>query len=204
MPAASPEHAAGFENLDSAFSWPQVFLKKLSLFFGNRLMTDRLRAWDWAVNTSFSGVGAPESAKNLMKFNPLKSSFVDSTMTQLLVLLFLLPKHLPYDCWSRHISAEALTSLQAEARKFLSVAGDHVECDPKFHLEFGIEIDKSCQKVLADTYGTCVFPNVLDFNPDQKRHYCTTHKKKCHVIKKLKKKNKSKRSSTKQCMFFVN
>lgn len=105
---------------------------------------------------------------------------------------------------SPHISAEALTSLQAEARKFLSVAGDHVECGPKFHLEFGIEIDKSCQKVLADTYGTCVFPNVLDFNPDQKRHYCTTHKKKCRVIKNLKKNNKSKRSSTKQCMFFLN
>ena len=63
--AATADHPPGFETLDEAFQWADLFMKKLANRFGKDWLCKRLRSWRWTFSSAFSGVGAPESAPNL-------------------------------------------------------------------------------------------------------------------------------------------
>ena len=50
---------------------------------------------------------------------------------------------------------------------------DHVR------IHWGCERDKHCQDVLASTYGTCVFTDVMHMATKAERLYCSTHNRMC-------------------------
>ena len=83
-------------------------------------------------------------------------------------------------------SFEALASLQSAATQVLVENGCKPATDSNPHVRghFACEIDKHCQKVLGETYGCCCFQNILEFNAEQKTHYCATHQQQCLTKKK--------------------
>ena len=96
-----------------------------------------------------------------------------------------------------NLHAEAVASLQSEARKVLKAnmvpsPGPHVCHD------FAIEIDKTCRRVLKDTYGVCCFEDVLTFDATKPTQFCTTHEKKCRIIKTHIKAKGNRRNSAEQ------
>lgn len=60
--AASESHPQGFASVMDAFSWAKVYLTRLSDRFGPSWVAKRLRRWCWTFSSSFSGIGAPETA----------------------------------------------------------------------------------------------------------------------------------------------
>lgn len=81
---------------------------------------------------------------------------------------------------------EALASLQSAATQVLVENGHKPanELNPHVQGHFACEIDKHCQKVLGKTYGCCCFQNILDFNAEDRTHYCVTHRQQCLTKKK--------------------
>lgn len=62
--AASDEHPKGFKSVDDSFSWPQLFMERLSNHFGTSWFCQQLKGWNWSMSTAFSGIGAPENVGN--------------------------------------------------------------------------------------------------------------------------------------------
>lgn len=52
----------GPENLLDCFDWASDLIDRLGKIVGTEVLCERLAQWDWRVNTSFSGIGCPESA----------------------------------------------------------------------------------------------------------------------------------------------
>lgn len=69
---------------------------------------------------------------------------------------------------------QALLSLQSAINKEMPKRfGKHIK------LHFACDFDTSCQKVLCDTYSSCVFTNIMDFDPKKKQLWCVKHQKLC-------------------------
>ena len=63
--APSQQHPGGYDSILEAFDWPERFLTQLELKYGQVWLQHKLRTWRWAFSTAFSGIGAPESVRNL-------------------------------------------------------------------------------------------------------------------------------------------
>ena len=86
--------------------------------------------------------------------------------------------HKVYSPLSLHLPCQALLSLQAAATKMFPsrpFGGRHVD------MRWGVEIEESCQKILAGTYGTCCFHDIMTLGCGKKTAWCTTHKNFCNV-----------------------
>jgi hypothetical protein len=78
-----------------------------------------------------------------------------------------------------HLPYQALLSLESAAKKMFPsskpLGGRHVD------MRWGVEIEESCQKILAGTYGTCCFHDIMSLGRGKKTSWCTTHKNFCPV-----------------------
>ena len=79
--------------------------------------------------------------------------------------------------------AEAVASLEAAGKKFLDKVG-RSDPTPNVLVNFACENDKACSEVLAKTYGVCNFHDICEFSGTARKAYCTTHKRRCCVIKR--------------------
>ncbi|CAL1163039.1 unnamed protein product [Cladocopium goreaui] len=71
----------------------------------------------------------------------------------------------------------AALSLQAAARRFAPESGASV------HITSACEIDKSCQKVLLDTFDSdqCIFPDITKIDMNKGKSYCVRHQCMCEL-----------------------
>jgi len=102
-------------------------------------------------------------------------------------------------CISSQSCLEAAASLQSAAAEFLRENGHAIpslECPFVAH-DFAVEIDKSAQKVLGNTYNCCCFGDILTFDVTKSKEFCVTHGKPCPIRKKHLKKKK--RTSAEFC-----
>lgn len=174
--AGTSDHPDGPVSVQDAYNWPTLLLDRLSGRFGSDWLCHRLLAWKWNFSTAFSGVGAPESVTRLILF----SSFCGDIILINKIIPAFSPSGNSVPC-----IFEALASLQSAAASFLRSNGFEpaTNADPHVCSEFACEVDKSCQKVLGETYQCCCFQDILTFNPESKTEFCATHKKKCRVRK---------------------
>ena len=80
-------------------------------------------------------------------------------------------------CISSQSCLEAAASLQSAAAEFLRENGHAIpslECPFVAH-DFAVEIDKSAQKVLGNTYNCCCFGDILTFDVTKSKEFCVTH-----------------------------
>ena len=166
--AASATDPAGSGNIQSAFKWADLYMTRLANRFGSKWLSQRLKVWRWTFSSAFSGVGAPESAPNL----------VDQCFIKLIF------RPCPISNASQHIACEALASLEKAAKDFLISAGAPTPTHAKVLYEFTCENDRHCRKVLKNTYNMpCNWPDVTSFNSRKKMQYCSTHNCMCLVQK---------------------
>ena len=171
LAGCSSLHPPGFKTVEDAFKWPHIFLHRISHHYGAKWLCERLQAWRW--NFSSNGCFSIQFLCRL----PSKPHE-----------LFIGCEHLWVVSWGARPSKsfEALASLQSAATQVLVENGCKPATDSNPHVRghFACEIDKHCQKVLGETYGCCCFQNILEFNAEQKTHYCATHQQQCLTKKK--------------------
>ena len=159
---------SGPSTMAGLFKWPDVFLALLSHHFGERYVKKRLNAWNWDVATSFSGVGCPENV-------PL--SFIIGCYWMFCFAWGPTPKNKPFqvvDLWTlpKHW-LKAITCLQRSCSKFVN------KKDKEFvRFKWAFEWNKSCQRVLSETYRVCCFDDINKYN-GSKSLMCSTHGKMC-------------------------
>lgn len=74
-----------------------------------------------------------------------------------------------------HCYPQAVKCLEFAAKNFIGpVEGGHHAT-----LLFACERDRHCQEVLSRTYGTCVFPDVMQYGAKKTHLNCMTHGKMC-------------------------
>ena len=160
--AATAEHPRGYETIDSCYTWPDLFLQRLSTHYGCDWLCKRLQAWKWTFSTCFSGVGAPESALNpakLVGFNQIVKA-------------------------RSPLASEATQSVTEAANKFLAKKGKKRGTKRPILSEFTCEIDKHCRRVLRETYGNpCNWSDITKLNAKKETAFCTTHGRHCPIRK---------------------
>ena len=167
-----PDLPTGPKTVNESFKWAKVFLERLFKHFGRSKVCKKLQQWRWDCSTSFSGLGCAETELNLELWF---ESVISSSWIKLKPKVST-PTLSSFQTKAQMVSSEAILSLQAAVNEVTQETWA-----PHARILWACEKDVDCQQVLMDSYSSCLFGNMMEFDlPHQKQLWCLKHEKMCN------------------------
>ena len=168
---ATDKHPLGPKTIKASFRWAPNFVGRVMKEFGPDQVLPKFKDWRWDVSTCFSGIGCAETVAKLR--NMFRVYFLSAPSSVLLNVVTWC------NLYISDVETKALLSLENAVAAEMSKSGCGFRANSHVNLMFGVERDARCQKVLAQTYGTCVFSDVMELSRKKRKLNCVTHGKQC-------------------------